>query len=330
MRRYDIVSGILLILSIIRFALAAPVLVQEKRQACGDVAHIPRDVITVLGKRVDLELQRLIEGYFERVKTGENPVESTYTHASSNPALVGPDHASASLVHAPAPNPAPSTSDPNPLLEPLNPSSTASSAESDSDWEEYKWPEVIGHDGADTLHTYPEGVSSIGLQDGLTGAHVLSQNPNKSPLTNPDPLAEEDPPPKRPALSKLEEFGQTNEYQVEHAHQLDLGLGPSKGLPTEPGALEVVHPPWRPPSGLPVPGPIEPAAAHEVVTPPSPSPSLHEWLSKEPDNEVTQGPPGSPEITEAEAARHAASGKETVLRRISRTTRDAGNAVGRE
>ena len=44
MRRYDIVSLIPLILIIITFALAAPVQVQEKRQA-------PEDVITVLGKQ---------------------------------------------------------------------------------------------------------------------------------------------------------------------------------------------------------------------------------------------------------------------------------------
>jgi hypothetical protein len=51
MRRYDIVSGIILILSIIDFALAAPVLMKEKRQERVDVVHIPIDVITVLGKR---------------------------------------------------------------------------------------------------------------------------------------------------------------------------------------------------------------------------------------------------------------------------------------
>jgi hypothetical protein len=53
MHRYCIVSGILLILPIIDFALAAPVLVQEKRQAGVDVMHIPEDAITMLGKRGD-------------------------------------------------------------------------------------------------------------------------------------------------------------------------------------------------------------------------------------------------------------------------------------
>ena len=53
MRRYDIVSRILLILSIVDFALAAPVLVQETRQAGVDVGHIPEDAIPMLGKRGD-------------------------------------------------------------------------------------------------------------------------------------------------------------------------------------------------------------------------------------------------------------------------------------
>lgn len=52
MRRYDKIFGILLILSIIDFALAAPIRVQNKCQACVDVVHIPKDEIAVLGKRV--------------------------------------------------------------------------------------------------------------------------------------------------------------------------------------------------------------------------------------------------------------------------------------
>ena len=52
MRRYDIVFGIILILYIIDFALAAPVLVQEKRQAYADVVHTPKGARTALRKRV--------------------------------------------------------------------------------------------------------------------------------------------------------------------------------------------------------------------------------------------------------------------------------------
>ncbi|KAN0102324.1 hypothetical protein V8E52_012058 [Russula decolorans] len=126
MRRYDIVSGILLILSIIDFALAAPspVLVQEKRQACIDAVPIPKDVITVLGKRGDEELEKLLEEYF---KAMGKPVESSDAHASSSLAPPGPDHGSTvtNAAQSPAPNPASSTANPDPLMEPSGPSSTA-------------------------------------------------------------------------------------------------------------------------------------------------------------------------------------------------------------
>jgi hypothetical protein len=96
---YDIVSGILFIFSIIDFTLAAPVLLQEKRQACADVGHIPKDVITVMGKRVDQgaqELERLLDKYF---KATGNPAES-----SNAPAWVGNQEGQ----HVQQPNPRPS------------------------------------------------------------------------------------------------------------------------------------------------------------------------------------------------------------------------------
>src|SRR6266852_1730430 len=104
MRRYDIVTGILLILSTIDFTLAAPtpVLVQEKSQAPVDVVQIPKDVTTMLGKRWDEELERLGENYF---KTG--------TYSSSNSAPLGPDRGSTDVVP-----PAWNTANPNPLTEP--------------------------------------------------------------------------------------------------------------------------------------------------------------------------------------------------------------------
>jgi hypothetical protein len=59
MRLHNIVvSGILLILPIIDFAVTAPVLGREKLQARVDVAHIPEDAMTVLRKRGD-ELDEL-------------------------------------------------------------------------------------------------------------------------------------------------------------------------------------------------------------------------------------------------------------------------------
>jgi hypothetical protein len=123
MRRYDIVSGILLILSIIDFALAAPVLVQEKRQGGLDVVHIPKDVIPVLGKRGDDELD--LEKLAEFFKTWENPIGSSDAHASSSSAPPGPDHGSTNVVEVPAPNPASLTANPDPLMEPSRPSLTA-------------------------------------------------------------------------------------------------------------------------------------------------------------------------------------------------------------
>ena len=118
MRRYDIVSGILIILSIIDFALAAPVLAQEKRQAGVDALHIPRDVITVSGKRGDEDLARLLDQYF---KTTEKPAESSDSHASSNSAAPGLVHGSTTdTVQAPVPNPASSTGNPDPLIGPPN------------------------------------------------------------------------------------------------------------------------------------------------------------------------------------------------------------------
>ena len=121
MRRYGIVSGILLILFIIDFAIAAPVLVQEKRQAVVNVAYIPKDMVTVLGKRGDDELEKLAEEYF---KTWGRPMDSSDAHASSSSAAPGPDHGSTDVVQAPAPNPASSTANPEPLIEPSCPLST--------------------------------------------------------------------------------------------------------------------------------------------------------------------------------------------------------------
>ena len=53
MRQYFIASGILLILPIINFAVAAPMQVQEKRQPPVDMERMPEDTMTTLGKRGD-------------------------------------------------------------------------------------------------------------------------------------------------------------------------------------------------------------------------------------------------------------------------------------
>jgi hypothetical protein len=123
MRRYDIVSGIFLIFSIVDFAFVVPVSAQEKRQTYVDMVHIPEDVITVLGKRGGEELGNVVREYF---KTWEKPIDSSGTHASSSSPVPGPDHGSTNAVESPGPNPASSTANPDPLMEPSSPSSTAS------------------------------------------------------------------------------------------------------------------------------------------------------------------------------------------------------------
>ena len=88
MRRYDTVFEILLILSIIDFALAAPVLAQEKRQAGVDALHIPKDVKTVLGKRGDtVTVDNLLDEFY---KAMEEQAESSKAHASSSSVQSGP------------------------------------------------------------------------------------------------------------------------------------------------------------------------------------------------------------------------------------------------
>jgi hypothetical protein len=99
MHWYDIVSRILVILSIIDFALATPVLVQEKRQAGVDVVHIHKDVVPVLGKRGYVELDKLLAEYY---KTSEKPIGSSSAHTLSS-SVSWPDHGSTSAGKVPAP-----------------------------------------------------------------------------------------------------------------------------------------------------------------------------------------------------------------------------------
>jgi hypothetical protein len=152
MRQHGIIFGILLLLSIIDFALAAPIPLQEDLQPCVDV---PRDVVTVVEKRVDDDLVEKLSAYFE--KWADPPAsssslalqpgpehESTSDMQTSSLPPPGPEHESTSDAQAPsspppgpehgpmndehasgpAPEPAPLIANPNPLVEPSNPLST--------------------------------------------------------------------------------------------------------------------------------------------------------------------------------------------------------------
>lgn len=69
MRRYYIASGALLTLLVINFAVAAPALLQEKRQAGVDVVHTPKVAITMLRNR-GYELNELWPKLFDSPPSG--------------------------------------------------------------------------------------------------------------------------------------------------------------------------------------------------------------------------------------------------------------------
>ena len=157
MRQYNIIFGILL-LSIIDFALAAPVHAQEKRQIRIDVVHTPRDVITVLEKRGGWveEIEKLAEG---RLETSEG------AHSAPNSAPQGPQYGSVNDVQAAASNPAPSTANPKPLVEQSSPLTSVSSTDTPTSTE-------YGSD-----HEFIESM----------GAHESQPNPSPRPSTDSDP-----------------------------------------------------------------------------------------------------------------------------------------------
>jgi hypothetical protein len=334
MRRYDIVSGILLILSIIDFALAAPVLAQEKRQASVDVVPMPpKEVISVLGKRWEDDLEKLGEEFLN-LKTEGKPVDSSDSTLSSSSTPSGPDSGSTNVVQPPAQNPASSTANPDALTEPSSCSPSTLSKRGlwargnclTKSWG-FVWSALKDDDGLhgglhDSLLYDPTASASWYSPESSdhewTGAYVPQPNPNPNLNLNPTPLIHpsadpefdwnyrinaEDPPPVSPKES--------------HVYQVD---------------------PLNPPSTsgyAPGPSPTEPK--HEMETPPS----SNLGSPKEPADEVIPGPPISPDLDhqslsadspppDLQVATYAAKGKAKESRRISGTARDVRNAVQRE
>jgi hypothetical protein len=142
MRQYNIVPLIILILSIINFALATPVLIPEGEKVYADVGHVPKDVITVLGKRGDeLELEKLaklfdkLDRWWGDLEEPEDPGSSSAVHPPSSSAPLESGQGSTQVQEPPA-NPASSTEshrDPESLVPHPSTSSTAPSSESDSE-----------------------------------------------------------------------------------------------------------------------------------------------------------------------------------------------------
>ena len=197
-----------LLFSIVDFTLAAPVPVQEKRQV--DVMHIPRDVVTVLEKRGDEDIEKLAK-YFE---TWEG------AHASSSSAAPqGPEHGSVNNVQAAASNPVPSEANPNPLVEPSSPLSPLSS-------------------------TYtPTSTGYYGSDDESMVAHGSQPNSSPRPLTDPDSIPEwdywinsEDPEHQADTVQPLDPGLSPQENGVANGHRVDDVQQPNPGLfPQENG-----------------------------------------------------------------------------------------------
>jgi hypothetical protein len=137
MRRYNIVSRILLILTVITFALAAPALVQDKRRANVDMVHVPEDVITVLGKRMDENLeiwQTYFTGLYDDV-VGHLNLAGIHPEPAPPPDVPPPNLAEVHVpeVHVPPPSPADSERESMELDDDAPPASPKGSTESE-DW----------------------------------------------------------------------------------------------------------------------------------------------------------------------------------------------------
>ena len=209
MRQYNVIFGALFILFTIHFALAAPIPGQENHQTCGDV--VPRNVITVSEKRAGDEELKLAVGYMRKMRLGNQQASSSSApeHGSmsdvqgSSSAQPGPEHESTSDE---VPNSAPSTGNPNPLVEPTSPSSTETlSSGHGSDTEFWTYYNGLEDTGNQEDHVYqPGAVPSQQVNDvahgtqmddvqpptlqanGMTnGHHDVQQLPVVDPLTLP-------------------------------------------------------------------------------------------------------------------------------------------------
>ena len=322
MRCYVIVSGILLILSIIDFALAAPVLVQEERRAQANVVHMSRNVKTALWKRVGGELEKVVEGSFKAL---EKPVESSDVHVSSSSAPPGTEQGPTIVEQSPVPNPASST--PN---------------DANDEWDEPMYtppssPTSLTEFG-ETHSVFSEGTSSDGYQPVSRPLDPGPSNPRPSwTYSNWDSDSDhsvysEDSDTSNPAPPK--KSGQAHGGGGDDDYSL-LGLvWKTWAWLRENWALNSLKsgPKVGPNAGGPNPTPLRIGSPTEAAV-------------TEPDDEGVLGPPTSPHVltdpdfpleyllstdlqpADFKAAIRKAKGKAKVERHISGTARDVGNAT---
>ena len=324
MRRYATIFGILLILSIIDFALAAPVLVQEKRRSYVDVVDMPHDVVTVLGKRMEAELENVVLDYF---KTPGKPVESPDAHASLSSA-------------PPGLNPESSTANTGLLMEQPRPS-TASSVtgvwgdapeESSGRWSQ-------SYEGDHDLHDVPldPPVSEVPLK--------LTQGPFPKLTESSLPSTEFDrdgwmnllnnPPPRPASLT---------ESDLDSHDSLSTGEFPPANprlttkLDSDPNLMAAYPPSSYSPASTEVdkgldlnpssPGASSSAEDHSDLHPGSVSYAPSPVAGSSAVPEIEEVPPESPDSIQA--ARYAAKGKAVDSRSISGTARYVGDAAKRK
>ena len=179
MRRYNIVSWILPVLTVITFALAAPTLVQDKRQAYVDVVHVPKDVITALKKRMDGELGMWHEYYDFMVAHAHQEVPAPPPMAPNefHDFMVG--HA-----HQEEPVPPPNVPPPNPVdsdreVMDVDDDAPAWSSESEDSYSEPPSPRPSTN--SEDFHTTPPSpVSSTKSEDFQTAPPTPGGSSTKS------------------------------------------------------------------------------------------------------------------------------------------------------
>jgi hypothetical protein len=289
MRLY-IVSGTLLFLPIVDFALAAPVLVQEKRQACADMANIPEYPVTVFGKRGGAEIEeaggKYIENWF-----AEQGEKATTRPSSSSPPLAS-DHDSEWV----------DVKQPPPITEGLSPESddelTGVHAPQSSpvlpNWflADHGYTEPSGHPLA--VEEPPSGSTSpTESDDESTGVH--------SPLSN-------------QVLPNW--FLKDHGYMGPSDHPLAVEEPPSRSAtPTVSEAehgYQVVHPPQPP---------LPPGSASLTAE------SNYEMVDVPPSSSVSSTKPDRRSV--GEDSRNTLKGKAKESRHISGITRDGLNAAQR-
>jgi hypothetical protein len=346
MHRYDIITGILLILSMIDFALAAPISVQDSGQALVDVVHIPKDVITVFGERSgDEELEKLGEEYF---KTEGKPVESSGTYLSSSSAESEHDDGSTNVEESPAPNTASSISNSDSLVDPSSCLSSTSSMHGLSARGSCLTKVAAYLDRADYQQLVNEynDVHGFGLLQPMSTLKSPVYRPH-DPLSPPLSWLPERPQP-RPKPSPLADPDFDWEGWMNAPDPSSSGQR-HPSLPSSFGGAHwyKVDPKDQPSSSGHGPSPPIGEPENEVVTSPS-SPNLGSESPKEPEYEMAQEPLPTPESTDPmlhldpqssssdsqpvdlQSIVYAAKGKAKQLRRISSSTRDVGDVAQRK